>query len=399
MLDSSTPLPSELWIKILEKLDPRPDSDVGRWKSTQSSFLALPLVCRGFRDIFCQQTAWGRHLLLDKETPRVEACLVSMLQTRFAETQTLEIPVWSETVQACLIAFADSRSLVRLIARPATQPELKQLTTFRALTSCHFKASHAALRILNLRPLQGLPRLTSLKLDAGVYHNLDAASQLTQLHLEGALTNSIGHCHFVSSLRSLKMANSTLGRMHNWGLLGCTSLQSLHLGGSCSILADNECAILRTDAGLQCHIPAVLMHHLMSLTNLYFHAYTGIHHDHLADFCCIASLNRLELCFPADATICSAKSWAALHLTSLSICSSHDDVRLSILLQWQDLKLLKHITIACAFTSDKSLLGIAKLTGLKTVCLVRAHATDSTTTEMLDELLQRLASLSVLLVM
>lgn len=322
-----------------------------------------------------------------------------MLQTKFAETQTLEIPVWSRTVQACLIAFADSRLLVRLIARPATQPELKQLTIFRALTSCHFTASHAALRILDLKPLQGLPRLTSLKLDAGVYHNLDAASHLTQLQLEDALTNSIGHCNFVGSLRRLKMAKSTLGCMHNWGLLSCTSLQSLHLTGSCSILTDNDCAILRTDAGLQCYIPTALMHHLVSLTNLYFHAYTGIHHDHLADFCCIPSLNRLELEFSDDATICSAKSWAALHLTSLSICSSHDDVRLSILLQWQDLTFLKHIHIACAFTSDKSLLGIAKLTGLKTVCLVRARATDSTTTDMLDELVQRLASLSVLLVM
>ena len=110
------------------------------------------------------------------------------------------------------------------------------------------------------------------------------------------------------------MANSTLGNMHSWGLFACESLQNLHLAQNCAILADNQCATLQTDAGLQCHLPTTLMHCLVSLTGLYFHAYAGIHHDDLTAFWCVLSLERLDLYSPDDATVCMKDSWAGHHL-------------------------------------------------------------------------------------
>ena len=114
-------------------------------------------------------------------------------------------------------------------------------------------------------------------------------------------------------------------------------------------------------------------------------------------FCHIPNLQRLDLCFPADAEISSLET--AKQLTSLRIRSEHassatsvrDTVCLEFNQEWHQMHMLKEVELACIFKADERLLGLARPRGLS-VKLTYAQAADKRTAALLKEVQQRMDS-------
>ena len=394
MTGKASLLPSDVLALVFQRLQPSPPNGY----CGQEAFWQVPLVCRNFRDAFAQHLAMGCHIYLDVGMmTHHSVSLLEWLQKHPDTVNSFEMPYWSDAgdsdVEAFFSILSRCRSLASLAARPKSTSELELVAMLKSLTSCHLKPSHDLdLRCLDLLPLQGLSKLTTLKLQEGTFTNVSAAKHLRSLDLVYARALASTACSFSSSLTRLEMAHSRLVELHSRGLLGCTALRSLHLHKACQISADTQADVLQTDSECCCRFPADTTT-LVSLTEVQFCAYHCFESAEILGFCNLPNLKRLQIEF-SDGANCTRPFEGLSRLTSLSFVLAADFSTM-FSFQWQALQALQHLEISGEFAVDATFLGIAMLPCLHSVQLICAETQNKKTDYVLRELLQRLSAMKV----
>ncbi len=257
MTDQVSVLPLELWARVFKELEPTPGAPEWDWcpvmLKAQTSFWQLPLVCKGFCNVFRTHLELGHHILLDKgklksRSQQVAASLVPWLEARAAFVKTFHANDWSMDVVKYLRALQHQSSGLTVIElRPRHMREVICLASFTALTSCCLHSScHNYHDTVDLTPLQGLQMLTKLALNMGHYSSLSSMSHLTDLDLNRAHVSDSGYSTFASNLIHLRMQKSDLDMLHARGLMACIALQSLEISEDCTMSAVHRVDCLDT---------------------------------------------------------------------------------------------------------------------------------------------------------
>ncbi len=389
MIDQVSVLPLELWARVFKVLEPTPGTPDWDWYpvmlKAQTSFWQLPLVCKGFCNVFRTHPELGHHILLNKKklksgNQRVAASLVPWLEARAAVVKTFHANHWSKDVIKYLTALEhQSSALTDLQLKPRHMTEVSCLASFTALTSCCLQPLYDRhFDTVDLTPLQGLQMLTKLALNRGCYCSLSAVSHLTNLDLNTARISDSDYCTFASNLIHLRVQTSDLDMLHARGLMACVALQSLEISEHCTIDAEHgeDCldTFLSTSGDIRI---AADFSSLACLTNLQLSLQNHSRPSRLFGLGTIPHLQSLHLTVPGPAHI--GPEFERLNkLTNLYVGTVKGTTFVfkdcvSFLLDWQALHDLRQLEIRCLFSAGKSIMDIAKLSHLKCLKLEDAE--------------------------
>ena len=167
-------LPGNLWATIFSCHHPGTVNSLTPcsrpWESTSSQewFLWLRTVCQAFDEVFEEHHLPSSILIGDQ----VQSCdlpiLVDWLRYRHTSIKTIKLSQsspWVETTLAALQSPNTSLGAVHLAGSNIPDTAMLMLSSFRTITQCAFDAPKPG--VVNLQPLQGLPRLTKLTLING----------------------------------------------------------------------------------------------------------------------------------------------------------------------------------------------------------------------------------------
>ena len=387
MTDQVSVLPLELWARVFKELEPTPGTPEWDWNpvmlKAQTSFWQLPLVCKGFCNVFRTHLELGHHILLDKgklksRSQQVAASLVPWLEARAAFVKTFHANDWSMDVVKYLRALQHQSSGLTVIElTPRHMRDVICLASFTALTSCCLHSScHNYRDTVDLTPLQGLQMLTKLALNRGCYCSLSAVSHLTDLDLNTAHVSDSDYCNFASNLIHLRMQTSDLDMLHARGLMACVALQSLEISVHCNIGAVHgvDCLDTFMSASGDIRISADFSP-LACLTDLQLNLQYHSRPSQLFGLGTLPHLQSLHLIVPGPAHI--GPAFERLNkLTNLYVGTENGtsfDFRACVSLNWQALHELRQLEIRCLFSAGKSIMDIAKLLYLRCLKLEDAE--------------------------
>lgn len=241
---------------------------------------------------------------------------------------------------------------------------------------------------LYLEPLQALGQLTDLHLASGAYGNL-AASRLTYLGLSDAEAHVKESCTFCTSLTKLAMVGSSLHNVDSMGLLACTALQGLRIGGNCEITAKRVEDTLVTWQGRNQETPAIplSMSSLAALKVVVLETSGTCSSATILGICKLPSINHLEILFPRAFV---ADSEYLDHVTHLSMRTTDSCNCLRLRFNWLALTALQCLHIDASFVADERMLHIAQLQRIQHVSLENLYPLDKTSRILLAQLWQSL---------
>ena len=357
--DSVCKLPPEVWARIMTFMEPTPELTTDEWLTEQAAFWQVPLVCKTFRQIFTQHKI-GRHICVRIEFLPYAAIpsLVACLRAKSGVIKTLQTTIWSDE---CFLALYPCSTLISVIARPTGVANLELLARFTAPRSCHltspaYQRQDRTVAELDLEPLQGLGQLTDLHLASGAYDNL-AASQLTYLGLSDAEAYIKEICSICTSLIKLTMVGSILHSYDSMGLLACTALQDLHIGGTCEFIAKRMEDTLVTWRELYQETPTIplMMSSLTALKMVKFQTSGTSSFATLLGICKLPSIHHLEILFSRAFVAHSEFEQLAL-VTHISMRSTDS---LTLRFDWLAVKALQCLHLDARFVADERMLRIA----------------------------------------
>ena len=241
-VDGMHTLPRHLWEAILLLLKP-PDIGNVRILSledcqdvmlAQAEYARLRLVCSQCNEIYKLQKL--RSLSLFKECEGEALCsLLAWLHCHRDSLQSLETTCGGASLDLILGAVA-ACPLKLIDVGNVEDATLQSVISCRLLTSC---AITIDVPILDIMPLQGLPRLTNLLLQGGRFVNFQVLVHLTSLYLLGARVESASDSPCASKLSNLELHHASIAQFHHCGLSACQGLkisclwEQLHVGRYC----------------------------------------------------------------------------------------------------------------------------------------------------------------------
>ncbi len=411
MTDQISVLPMELWARVFKELEPIPGTPEWDWHpvmlKAQTSFWQLPLVCKGFRNVFRTHLELGHHILLDKgkllsHSRQAVASLVPWLKARAAVVKTFHANGWSMDFVKYLRALQHQSSGLTIIElTPRHKREVTCLASFTALKSC---CSHSSCHIyqdtVDLTPLRGLQMLTKLSLNMEHYSGLSSLSHLTDLDLNTAQVYDSGYSTFASNLIHLKMQKGNLDMLHARGLMACVALQSFEISEDCTIIAEHWVDCLDTVVSTSGDISVSAdLSSLTCLTDLRLTFQSQGYGQVASDLCGLGTLpclQSLHLVVPGHVNI--GPAFERLNkLTSLYVgCVKRSDhfykEPVSFSLDWQALLELRQLEIRGLFRAGSSFTNLAKLSCLRCLKLEEADPANGETSWYLRILCSRMMS-------
>ena len=234
----------------------------------------LRSVCKVFRAVFHSHPELSAVLYLEEDPPPTGVlslleylrCDKLTVTTLLAERESSLVAALSGAVAA---ANRPLQKLTSAVIQNCSTLSVTLLSTCTALTSCSFTHNQG---MLDIKPLQALPRLSELRLqgkskDSG-FVGIGRLLHLTKLDIKNTAVEGQqdqNQWMFASSLQTLDIERSSLRYMHEDGLSQCTALRSLCLE-DCLIecqATENTLDIMRST-----DLPAKLPHNLSALTQL-----------------------------------------------------------------------------------------------------------------------------------
>lgn len=363
--------------------------------TTASSFLAGSPGVQNHQQIFTQHKI-GRHICVRTEflPYAVIPSLVACLQAKSGVIKTLQTTVWSDE---CFLALSPSSTLTSVTARPTSVANLEMFACFTALKSCHltspaYQRQDRTVAELDMEPLQGLGQLTDLHLASGAYSNV-AASQLTYLGLSDAEAHVKESCSFRSCLIKLTMVGSSLHNVDSMGLLSCTALQGLHIGGKCEITAKRDKDTLVMWRSLKLQTPAIplIMSSLTALRVVELETSGRCSSSTFVGICKLPSINHLEILF-VQTFVANSEFEELAQVTHLSMRSTDSCNCLWLRFDWLPLKALQCLHLDACFVADERMLRIAQLQRIEHVSLGNLYPLNETSRVLLPQLRVRRAT-------
>ncbi len=394
MTDQISILPLELWARVFKELEPTPGTPECDWcpvmLKAQTSFWQLPLVCKGFCNVFRTHLELKHHILLDKgkfksRSEQVATSLVPWLEATAAVVKTFHATDWSIDVVKYLRALQHQSSGLTVIElRTIHKHEVICLSSFTALTSCclHSSLHHDA---VDLRPLQGLRMLTRLALNRGHYSSLSSLSHLTDLDLNRAHVSDSGYSTFASNLIHLRMQSSDLGMLHARGLMACIALQSFQISEDCTISAVHGADCLDTSMSASGDIRVSAdFSPLACLTDLRLSLQShGQVTSHLCGIGTLPCLRSLHLVVAGPVYVGPAferlNKLTNLYVGTVKRISFPYKEPVSFSLDWQALLELHQLEIRGLFSVGSSFMNLAKLSCLRCLKLEEADPANGET--------------------
>lgn len=198
----------------------------------------LRSVCKVFRAVFHSHPELSAVLYLEEDPPPTGVlslleylrCDKLTVTTLLAERESSLVAALSGAVAA---ANRPLQKLTSAVIQNCSTLSVTLLSTCTALTSCSFTHNQG---MLDIKPLQALPRLSELRLqgkskDSG-FVGIGRLLHLTKLDIKNTAVEGQqdqNQWMFASSLQTLDIERSSLRYMHEDGLSQCTGLTSLCL--------------------------------------------------------------------------------------------------------------------------------------------------------------------------
>ena len=243
-------LPDHLWEAVLTQLRP-PDREDIRLFSTedcqavmraQAEYIKLRLVCKQYNQIYNLQKHRSLSLFKDCAGDSLHSLLL-WLQGCKNSLQMIETTCSSQCMESLLEATANSPCSLQIVDTDGINNRSVQLMAHcKLLTTCAL--SQPSVTPLNMLPLQALPCLSKLVLQAGNFINFQALAHLTSLHLRFSTVDSAEDCMCASKLQKLDLYHSRV-EIHSGGVSACQGLKSLSSVESW-VLSDKDANMLNT---------------------------------------------------------------------------------------------------------------------------------------------------------
>ena len=293
------------------------------------------------------------------------------------------------------LSFATKLEAAYLEAvRPQT---IKLLSTFSCLRSCHLRPANRETEI-NMSALQQLCSLESLGLIRGCFADVPIASCLTALYIAGAQV-TVAEGSVCSALSCLEVCSSVLEGLHTEGLLGCKNLQSL-MCRNCKVSAAHEENYFQVHDSIECFVPTGTSQ-LTRLTCLHVDVGdidVGLRCPDFAWTFQVRSLHSLTYKLQSCDTACDVLPQLTLltNLEQLDIDGSDTSLTkrkswVGLLVDWSLMSKLQKLEFRNGkFEFRKQILGLSKLTSLKSFSLDNVICRDPLTVNGLVVLVTRL---------
>ncbi len=226
-----TLLTAELWTEVFAHVEAaqiryRSWDDVEDGKENQRQLHQLRLVCKQFNGIFASQPFFLRRLSLPLAFPSSSLpSLLAWLQQNKNCLTVFEANCSSRMADVVLGALTSSTSQLKLIdlSDASTACSLQLLGSFSSLEMCGLSSADG---VLNLTPLQALPKLKSLSL-TGSFDGLASLTHLTYMECMVATIDCSKSCKFMTALQHLDMISTTFKNFDYRGPSVCQGLRVL----------------------------------------------------------------------------------------------------------------------------------------------------------------------------
>ena len=346
-------LPESVWVKILSLLSGQNPDGRGEDESwpealtldSQYELLKISLVCKELKAV-AQAPQLSSHLIVPEEIPlmAVPSLMQRLLKTRYMIAH-LKARCQSPILEAVLAACMQPKMQLRTaVLGTASDHAMQMLPLYSGLTALDFTATEEENVVesrLYLTPLQLLPHLASLHVEAEDCDGLHHLQHLTDLHVISAREHTRERCHFVSSLCNLYLDDSSV-YLDSLGIAALSQLTSLSCHDSV-VLADLDehrfCdKANKTDMPAD-RTPQCLVQLCITISG-------GVNAESgLAWIASLASLTSLELQFVGLSTIAdSPTNLQRLSSLSLQALTSYSQ-SVTLYIHWRKVRSLQHLKL------------------------------------------------------
>ena len=229
-------LSSELWAGIFSLLQPD-NLPLHLVTSDEAWLCQLPAVCIAFKAVFRTHPQlycilWPRQLSIASSSQLT--ALTIWCQQHSQHVKTMVCMHGGFVAETALTSLQSEHvALTRLMLSQLPWRAMPLLANFTRLVECTLvQPSRSPTGDLSLRPLQGLSQLLTLTLEQGYFRDLDAAKQLTSLHMKDACVTCEHDCPSVHTLLKLEMYDTCLFELEHRGISACSILQDLTVNDS-----------------------------------------------------------------------------------------------------------------------------------------------------------------------
>ena len=209
-----TLLTAELWTEVFAHVEApqiryKSWNDIQDDQQNQRQLHQLRLVCKQFNKIFAAPSLFLRRLCLPEAFPSSSLpSLLAWLQQNKSCLKVFEANCGSRMTDVVLGVLTSSTSQLKLvdISAASIACSMQLLGSFSSLEMCALSSADG---VLNITPLQALPKLRSLWL-AGIFDGLASLRHLTHLRCSGATIDCSGSCKFMTALQHRDINQTTL---------------------------------------------------------------------------------------------------------------------------------------------------------------------------------------------
>ena len=225
-------LPDHLWAAVLYHLRPPDRDDICLFSAAgcqaameaQAEYMKLRLVCKQYNQIYNLQKPSTLSLFKHCDGDSLHSLLL-WLQGCKTSLQVIETTCTSQCMESLLEAIANSPSSLQIVDTDGVSNRSVQLMAHcKLLTTCGL--SEPSVTPLDVLPLQALPCLSSMVLQAGNFINFQPLAHLTSLRLRYSSVESAEDCMCASKLQKLDLYCSRI-QIHHRGLSACQGLKAL----------------------------------------------------------------------------------------------------------------------------------------------------------------------------
>ena len=203
-------------------------NDIEDGQQNQRQLHQLRLVCKQFNEIFAAPSLFLRRLSLDEAFPSSSLpSLLTWLHQNKSCLKVFEANCGSHMTDVVLGALTSFTSQLKLadISAASIACSVQVLGSFSSLEMCALSSAEG---VLNLTPLQALPKLRSLW-PAGIFDGLASLRHLTHLRCSAATIDCSGSCKFMTALQHLDINQTTLEGFDDRGPSICQELRVLEV--------------------------------------------------------------------------------------------------------------------------------------------------------------------------
>ncbi len=375
--------------------DERQRQDVSELITAQAHYHKLKLVCSKFKQVFQEHSELSDEIILaEGNRSHMMPHALVWLRQKGSAIRSFTAFCGGPTQDMVLAAMASpSPHLEYVHLSGPIKATLSGLLAFKSLNCCYLVKPAKA---LSLYPLRNLQCLESLFLQSGIFNRLAIPCCVTSLVIGDSSVDCVQELHSLTHLETLMIDSSDVQRLHELGILACTSLKHLEL---------SECLVAAADlanrfaVGLQA--PMCIPTQLSLLTNL-SHLELDLASSDIQDFdarwlykmasieCLVCTIHG-TLCL--DNRLTQLRKLEDLQVSVVKSTDDHDKWKICYhAIDWEALCQLTHISFSGPSSFDESILELTSIDKLKTVALWDFYPTDGLTAKNLALLSYRLAA-------